>query len=216
MPSPPLDDPTEHPTLGLLGATGVGVGAIVGGGILALAGTAFATTGPSAVVAFTLNGLIALLTALTFAEMATSFPESGGTYTFAKKVLSVEAAFLVGWVVWFASIVAAVLYAFASTGYGLLVSSFTRSQVAAVFAGAILSMLPTMQLSGLLQPTSTLEGGGRLLGSLWPTTYYMRLSVGAFTKGLGLEEVGADLMPLALFGPVFLLAAAALLRKQEL
>ena len=101
----------EHRPLGLLGATGVGVGAIVGGGILALAGVAFATTGPSAVLAFTLNGVIALLTALAFAELASSFPESGGTYTFAKKVLSVEAAFMVGWVVWFASIVAAVLYA---------------------------------------------------------------------------------------------------------
>ncbi len=97
--------------LGLLGATSVGVGAIVGGGILALAGVAFATTGPAAIVAFGLNGVIALLTALTFAEMASKFPESGGTYTFSKKVLSVEAAFMVGWVVWFASIVAAVLYA---------------------------------------------------------------------------------------------------------
>ena len=42
-------------SLSLLGATGVGVGAIVGGGILALAGVAYATTGPSAVVAFALN-----------------------------------------------------------------------------------------------------------------------------------------------------------------
>ncbi len=116
-----LDDPSGPRTLGFFGATGVGVGAIVGGGILALAGTAFATTGPSAVVAFTLNGLIALLTALTFAEMATSFPESGGTYTFAKKVLSVEAAFMVGWVVWFASIVAAVLYAL---GFGAFAGIF--------------------------------------------------------------------------------------------
>jgi len=98
--------------LGLFGATSVGVGAIVGGGILALAGVAFATTGPAAIVAFGLNGLIALLTALSFAEMASKFPESGGTYTFAKKVLSVESAFTVGWVVWFASIVASVLYAF--------------------------------------------------------------------------------------------------------
>lgn len=97
--------------LGLFAATGVGVGAIVGGGILALAGTAFATTGPAALVAFALNGLIALLTAFSFAEMASKFPESGGTYTFSKKVLSIEAAFFVGWVVWFASIVAAVLYA---------------------------------------------------------------------------------------------------------
>ena len=52
-----------------------------------------------------------MMTALSFAEMASRFPESGGTYTYSKKVLSVEAAFTVGWVVWFASIVAAVLYA---------------------------------------------------------------------------------------------------------
>ena len=103
--------PTTTRTLGLFGATGVGVGAIVGGGILALAGVAFATSGPAAILAFALNGCIALLTALSFAEMASKFPESGGTYTFAKKVLSVEASFGVGWVVWFASIVAGVLYA---------------------------------------------------------------------------------------------------------
>ena len=111
--SEPVDliEPVETRSLGLVDATGIGVGAIVGGGILALAGVAFATTGPSAVIAFVANGVIALMTALVFAEMASSYPESGGTYTFAKKVLSVEAAFMVGWVVWFASIVAAVLYA---------------------------------------------------------------------------------------------------------
>lgn len=97
--------------IGLFGATGVGVGAIVGGGILALAGVAFATTGPSAMLAFAINGAIAMLTALSFSEMASKFPESGGTYTFSRKVLSVEAAFSVGWVVWFASVVASVLYA---------------------------------------------------------------------------------------------------------
>ncbi len=105
------DEPDRQRHLGLFGATGVGVGAIVGGGILALAGVAFATTGPSAMLAFALNGLIALLTALSFAELSSKFPQSGGPYAFAKKVLSVEAAFAVGWVVWFASIVAAVLYA---------------------------------------------------------------------------------------------------------
>lgn len=111
-PSPTLvPETSEGRRLDLFGATTIGVGAIVGGGILALAGVAFASTGPSAVVAFLANGLIALATALVFAEMASSFPESGGTYTYAKKVLSVESAFMVGWVVWFASIVAAVLYA---------------------------------------------------------------------------------------------------------
>lgn len=102
-------------TIGLFGATGIGVGAIVGGGILALAGVAFATTGPSAILAFTLNGVIALLTAWSFAQLATRFPESGGTYSFAKKVMAIETAFVIGWIVWFASIVAGVLYAF---GFG--------------------------------------------------------------------------------------------------
>jgi amino acid transporter len=101
------------------------VGAIVGGGILALAGVAFATAGPGAIVAFGLNGAIAFLTAISFAKLARRFPESGGIYTYARKVLSIEVAFVVGWVVWFASIVAGVLYAlgfaaFAAEGLGRL------------------------------------------------------------------------------------------------
>lgn len=104
------DDRVDRRALGLLATTGVGVGAIVGGGILVLSGVAFATAGPSAILAIALNGGIALLTVLSFSELAARFPESGGTYTYAQKALSVEAAFAVGWVVWFASVVAAVLY----------------------------------------------------------------------------------------------------------
>lgn len=104
---------------GLFGATAVGVGAIVGGGILALAGVAFATTGPAAILAFALNGTIALLTAASFAELATRFPVSGGTYAYAKRVLPVEVAFTVGFVVWFASILAGVLYALGFAAFAL-------------------------------------------------------------------------------------------------
>ncbi len=111
--------------------------------------------------------------------------------------------------------IGALLYAAASTGWGLLLASMIKSQVAAVFAGAILSLLPTIQFSGMLQPVSTLEGGARVIGTLWPTTYYMHLSVGTFTKGLGLADVGGDLFALVLFAPVFVLAAALFLRKQE-
>jgi len=110
---------SQNRQVGLLAATGVGVGAIVGGGILVLAGVAFEHTGPSAMVAFALDGAIALLTALSFAEMATAFPESGGAYNFSKKVLSVRAAFAVGWVLWFAYIVAGVLYAMGFASYAL-------------------------------------------------------------------------------------------------
>jgi len=109
----------------------------------------------------------------------------------------------------------AFLYIFASTGFGLLVSSVTKSQVAAVFATAILSIMPTINFSGLAQPTSTLEGGGHLIGSMWPATYYMHLSVAAFTKGLSLPDLTGDLIVLAIFGPILVAMAAAFLKKQE-
>jgi APA family basic amino acid/polyamine antiporter len=119
-------DPKAERNIGIFGAVGIGVGAIVGGGILALAGVAFSSTGPSAILAFALNGVIALITALSFAELSATFPESGGTYVFSKKVLSIRAAFAVGWVVWFASIVASVLYALGA-GYfiGILVQTLS-------------------------------------------------------------------------------------------
>ena len=72
-------------------------------------------------LAFAANGLIALLTAFTFAELSTAFPESGGAYTYAKKVLSVRVAFAVGWVLWFAYIVAGVLYALGFAEYGVAI-----------------------------------------------------------------------------------------------
>ena len=103
--------------LGLRGATSVGVAAIVGGGVLVLAGPAFIAAGPAAILAFALNGCLAFLTAMSFAEMSTQFPENGGAYTYAKKVLSVQAAFGVGWVLWFAYIVAGVLYALGFAEY---------------------------------------------------------------------------------------------------
>ena len=84
-----------------------------------------------------------------------------------------------------------------------------------MFAAAILSVLPTVQFSGMLQPVSTLEGGARLMGTLWPSTYYMQASVGVFTKGLYYEDLASDLLALAVFAPVFVLAAALFLRKQE-
>ncbi|MGH0034945.1 MAG: ribosome-associated ATPase/putative transporter RbbA [Myxococcota bacterium] len=109
----------------------------------------------------------------------------------------------------------ALLYVTATTGLGLLTSTFTRTQVAAVFATAILTMMPTMQFSGLIQPVSTLEGGARLIGSIWPTAYYTHLSLGTFTKALGLRDVATDLVAIAAFIPVFTLLATLALREQD-
>ncbi len=109
----------ETRKIGLAGATLIGVGAIVGGGVLALAGAAFDKAGPATLLAFVLNGGIAVLTALSYAEMSTAFPENGGAYTFTKKLLNVRAAFGMGWIVFFASIAAGVLYALGFSAYAL-------------------------------------------------------------------------------------------------
>jgi ribosome-dependent ATPase len=107
------------------------------------------------------------------------------------------------------------LYVTAATGIGLVTSTFTSSQVAAVFVTAILTVVPTTQFSGLLQPVSTLEGQARFVGSIWPTTYYMHSSVGAFTKGLGPGLMIKDLLFLACCIPVLWAVSMIGLRKQE-
>jgi amino acid transporter len=83
---------------------------------------AFVHAGPGAILAFALNGVIAIITAISFGEMSRRFPESGGTYSFARRVLSLEAAFGVGWTAWFASIVAAVLYAIGFAVFAMAVA----------------------------------------------------------------------------------------------
>jgi ribosome-dependent ATPase len=107
------------------------------------------------------------------------------------------------------------LYVTATTGIGMVTSTFTSSQVAAVFVTAILTLVPTIQFSGLLQPVSTLEGKARLVGLIWPTTYYMHSSVGAYTKGIGPALMIQDLVFLACCIPVLWAVSFMGLRKQE-
>jgi ribosome-dependent ATPase len=111
--------------------------------------------------------------------------------------------------------VCALLYVTATTSLGMLVATFTSSQVAAVFITAILTILPTTQFSGMLQPVSTLDGAARVFGTIWPTSYYMHASVGAFTKGLGPEGLWIDALALAAFIPVLIGFSIAGLPRQE-
>ncbi|BBO15807.1 multidrug ABC transporter ATP-binding protein [Candidatus Brocadia pituitae] len=111
--------------------------------------------------------------------------------------------------------VSTLLYLIVTTGIGMVISTFTSSQVAAVFVTAILTILPTTQFSGLLQPVSTLEGRAQFIGSIWPTTYYMHSSVGAYTKGLGPDFLLQDIIFLACCAPILLIVSIASMRKQE-
>jgi amino acid transporter len=179
-------------TIGPLGATGIGVGAIVGGGILVLAGVAFQAAGPAAIVAFALNGVVALLTALSFAELSSIFPESGGAYIFAKKVLAVRAAFGVGWVLWFAYIVAGVLYAMGFAEYA--------AAVAAAIAQAAYGSAPAW-----------LTGRSIVVGlALAATVAYMLSLIRKASGGGQWETVGK----LALFALLIAIGAWAVLRSE--
>ena len=112
-------------------------------------------------------------------------------------------------------VLATLLYALAATGWGLMISTLAATQVTAAFAAAVLSVMPTMQFSGMMVPVSSLEGPARVIGSLWPTTWYMMTSVGSYTKALTFGDLSGALWRLALFGPVFTGVAILLLRKQE-
>jgi ribosome-dependent ATPase len=108
-----------------------------------------------------------------------------------------------------------ILYVAATTGLGMVTSTFTSSQVAAVFVTAILTIVPTIQFSGLLQPVSTLQGNAARIGSIWPASYYMHSSLGAYTKGLDPSLMVRDLVFLACCIPVLLGISLFGLRKQE-
>jgi ribosome-dependent ATPase len=107
------------------------------------------------------------------------------------------------------------LYVTTTTAMGMVTSTFTGSQVAAVFVTAILTIVPTIQFSGLLQPVSTLEGGAKAVGSIWPATYYMHSSLGTYTKGLSPGLMLADILFMLKAIPILLAISVVGLKKQE-
>jgi ribosome-dependent ATPase len=111
--------------------------------------------------------------------------------------------------------VAALLYVTASTAIGMVISAFTGSQIAAIFATAVLTILPAVQFSGLIDPVSSLEGVGALVARLYPTTHFITVSRGIFSKGLGFEDLATPLLALAVTAPVLITIGTLLLKKQE-
>jgi ribosome-dependent ATPase len=109
----------------------------------------------------------------------------------------------------------ALLYVGCSTGIGLLVSTLTRTQVAALFATAVLTLVPAGNFCGLTDPVSSLEGFGRLVGDVYPTSYYITISRGTFSKALGFAGLYQSFIPLLIAIPVLIGLSAALLKKQE-
>jgi ribosome-dependent ATPase len=109
----------------------------------------------------------------------------------------------------------ALIFSFCATGMGLLASSLTKSQIAAMFFALIGTMIPATQFAGLIDPVSSLQGGARLFGELYPASYMVTISRGVFNKALGFAELRHALLPMLAAVPVIVGTAIVLLRKQE-
>ncbi|WP_437193351.1 ribosome-associated ATPase/putative transporter RbbA [Planctomicrobium sp. SH527] len=111
--------------------------------------------------------------------------------------------------------VGALLYIVSATGLGLLISTFMRSQIAAIFGTAVLTLMPATQFSGMIDPVSSLEGIGAVVAKVYPTTHFLTISRGTFSKALGFADLGEAFLPLVLSGPVIIGLSVILLKKQE-
>ena len=107
------------------------------------------------------------------------------------------------------------IYVTTTTAYGMLISAFARTQIAALFGTAILTVLPATQFAGLMTPVSSLSGMAQIIGRCFPMTYFVPISIGTFTKGLGFADLSPNLAALAVFIPILTLLSLLLLRKQE-
>ncbi len=115
----------------------------------------------------------------------------------------------------FTLLLGVVVYVSTTTAYGMLISAFAKTQIAALFATAILTVLPATQFAGQQVPVSSLATMAQIMGRAFPMTYFRPIAVGTFTKGLGFADLAANLAQLSVFIPVLLLISLTLLRKQE-
>jgi ribosome-dependent ATPase len=116
---------------------------------------------------------------------------------------------------WLTLISGGALYLVASVGFGLLISVFAPTQTAAIFAAAIITILPAIQFSGMYAPVSSLTGGARLLSRLFPSTYFQAISVGTFTKALGFAALWRNFVAITITALLYFSVSVSLLQKQE-
>lgn len=103
--------------MSLMDATLIGVGAMIGAGIFVLTGIAAGVAGPGLIITFSLNGIVALLTAFSYAELGSCYHDAGGGYLWVKEGLPKWNGFISGWMSWFAHAVACSLYALGFGAY---------------------------------------------------------------------------------------------------
>jgi ribosome-dependent ATPase len=114
-----------------------------------------------------------------------------------------------------ALVLGAVIYVISSTAFGLMVSNFVRTQIAAIFATAIVTTIPAIQYSGYLLPVSSMSADAQAIGRAFASTYFLHLSLGTFTKALEFPSLTLDLAALVVITLVITALARAALPAQE-
>lgn len=112
-------------------------------------------------------------------------------------------------------ILGGLLYVMASTGMGMLVSAFVKSQIAAMVATSILTLIPAADYSGVIDPVSSLQGIGAVIGHIFPMTHFLTIARGTFSKGLDLANLQTSFIPLLISVPTLIGLCVAFLKKQE-
>jgi ribosome-dependent ATPase len=114
-----------------------------------------------------------------------------------------------------ALITGAMLYIIISTSIGLLISTFTKTQIASLVAAFVITMVPCFDFSGLTTPASTLTGGAKFMSLVFPARYFLNISVGTFTKGIGFPELMWNFVFLIMIYMTIQIMTVFLLKKQE-
>ncbi len=110
---------------------------------------------------------------------------------------------------------AALLFSIFSTGFGLFASSFTSSQIGAMFFTLVGTMIPAIQFGGMINPVSSMDGISRLFGEIYPASHMLTVSRGIFNKALYLNDLPWEMMILGIGGPLIVLCSVLLLKKQD-
>ncbi len=108
----------------------------------------------------------------------------------------------------------AFLYVTIATAMGLVISTFVQSQIAALFGTALLTLIPVVQYSGLIDPVTSLKGAGAVIGNIYPATYFVTISRGTFSKALDFTNLAGSFIPLLIAVPILIAMGALFLRKQ--
>jgi len=143
--------------LGSLDLIGFGVGVVIGTGIFTLTGVeAKQHAGPGIVLSFVLAGIVSLLAAMCYAELASAVPTAGSAYSYAYATVGEIVAWIIGWDLLLEFVLGASVVSRGWSGYlqslfGLPTSIFGESSVVNVGAIAIVAMLTVVAVTGIRQ-----------------------------------------------------------------